>query len=286
MGIEKKSFYSVKGCNLKTNVKDVDESSRTVTGIYNSYNFLDSDGDVLLPGCAKVSIKQRGPASKAVAKIKHALNHDLTQLPGKLMLLEERMVDGVMGIYFETRMTDTQLGNDTLKNYLAGIYDNHSIGFQYMQMEWIERDAKGWDKIINQLINPEEAEGKNYVFAIKEINLFEGSTVAFGANSLTPFLGMAKSANKEAIKFALFERMNKLESTLKGGSQSDDMMHLFELQVLQIKQLMEEMCERMVVGGDGKKEEMIVQVEKEKEEEIKEEKQLYSQGLVDKFSLE
>jgi HK97 family phage prohead protease len=239
----KHSHYSVKPCgSLQAAVKDVDNTTRTVTGFYNTCNFLDSDRDVLLPGAAKKSIKERGPKSSAVAKIKHALDHDLTRLPGKIVTLEERTIDGMTGIYFETRMADTTLGNDTLKNYLEKIYDNHSIGFQYLQMEMVERDAKGWDKLYGQLLNPEEADKTNMMWAVKEIALYEGSTVAFGANQLTPFLGV-KSGNKEALKIALFDRMDKLNKSLKSGTQSDDMMHCFELQVLQIKQMLEEIME-------------------------------------------
>jgi HK97 family phage prohead protease len=243
MKATKHSHYSVKPCgSIQAAIKDVDTETRTVTGFFNTFHFLDSDRDVLLPGAAKKSIKERGPKSQAVAKIKHAMDHDLTRLPGKIVTLEEREIDGIKGIYFETRMADTTLGNDTLKNYLEKIYDNHSIGFQYLQMEMVERDAKGWDKLVGQLINPEEAEKVNIMWAVKEIALFEGSTVAFGANQLTPFLGV-KSGNKEALKLALFDRMEKLTKALRNGTQSDETMETFELQVLQMKQMLDEIVE-------------------------------------------
>jgi len=248
----KHSHYSVKANGqLAAAIKDVDSSTRTVTGFYNTYNFLDSDRDVLMPGAAKKSIRERGPKSSAVAKIKHAMNHDLTQLPGKITLLEEREVDGMTGIYFETRMADTTLGNDVLKNYLERIYDNHSIGFHYLQMEKVERDENGWDKLYGQLINPEEADKINDMWVVKEIALYEGSTVAFGSNQLTPFFGI-KSANKEALKIALFDRMDKLNKTLRTGSQSEDMMQTFELQILQLKQIIEELTEGFEFKTPGK----------------------------------
>jgi len=239
----KTSHYSIKSCGqIKASIKDVDTEGRIVTGFFNTFNFLDSDLDVLLPGCAKRSINASGPKSKATAKIKHCLNHDLTCMPGKLLVLEEKNVDGVSGIYFESKMSDTTLGNDTLKNYLEGIYDNHSIGFQYLQMDMYERDAKGWDKIVGALINPEEAEGKNVIFTVKEIALWEGSTLAFGANMLTPFLGV-KGDNKEALKLAIFDRLMKLEKTVRQGTQSDDMMKTFEIQILQMKQVIEDLTD-------------------------------------------
>ncbi len=244
---EKKNIaYQVKACGqMKAAIKDVDTSGRIVTGFYNTYNFLDSDNDILLPGAAKKSIKERGPDSDATAKIKHALNHNLTTLPGKILVLKESEVDGVSGIYFETKMADTTLGNDTLKNYLEGIYDNHSIGFQYKQIEMLERGATAWNKVVQNLINPDMLEGKDYIFAVKEIALFEGSTVAFGANSLTPFMGV-KSGNKESYLLSLHSRIDNLTKTLKSGTQSDEMMNTFELQVLQLKQVMTELTEQFV----------------------------------------
>ena len=97
MNVIKSKYYSVKSSQVKA-IVDVSTSGRTVTGFYNAYNFIDSDGDVLIQGSAKKSIKERGPKSNAVAKIKHALNHDLTQLPGKIVNLEEKTVNGITGI--------------------------------------------------------------------------------------------------------------------------------------------------------------------------------------------
>lgn len=237
--IKKNQEYAVKSTGVAS-IKDVDSVGRTVSGFFNTYNFYDSDMDVLLLGSAKKTIKERGPASKAVAKIKHALNHDLTTLPGKIKVLEEREIGGVSGIYFETKMADTTLGNDTLKNYLEGIYDNHSIGFRYGQVEMIERDAKDWNKYFDMIINQKDV--GDIMFIVKEIELYEGSTVAFGANKLTPYLGV-KSGNKDSLRIALNDRINKISRTLKNGTQSDDMMSVLEVQMFQLKQMINELTE-------------------------------------------
>lgn len=244
MSTNKSQYYSVKPCHIKASIQNVDTIGRVVTGFYNCFNFVDSEGDVLIPGCSKKSIKERGPNSQATAKIKHALHHDLTQLPGKIVTLEERTIGGISGIYFETKMADTTIGNDTLKNYLEGIYDNHSIGFQYVQVEHIEKGAKAWDKYVSQLINPEDAEDVLHI--VKEIMLYEGSTVAFGSNSLTPFLGV-KSNNKDSLKLALIDRISKLETTLRNGTQSDEMMKTFEIQSLQLKEMVAELTDALTL---------------------------------------
>lgn len=236
---KKANSYAVK--SAAANIIDVSTSSRVVTGFFNSYNFFDSDQDVLILGAAKKSIEERGPMSNAVAKIKHALNHDLTTLVGKLQVLEEKTVNGITGIYFESKIANTTLGNDTLINYKEGVYDNHSIGFKYNQIDRIEREknAVQWNNILSHLINPQDAEKYGFLYLVKEINLYEGSTVAFGANTLTPFLGV-KSGNKESMTLALVSKLNQLESTVKNGAQSDEMMNTFELQIKQFKQILKE----------------------------------------------
>jgi phage head maturation protease len=290
----KPSHFAVKQCDLKASIQDVDLASRMVTGFYNTYNFLDYDGDVLLPGCAKRSIKNNGPKSSAVAKIKHALNHDLTELPGKILVLDERTINikgvgPVDGIYFETLMADTECGNDTLKNYQAEIYDNHSIGFRYImdKLTMIERESKAaWDRVVGQLINPEAADERVYLWTVGEIKLFEGSTVAFGANSLTPFLGMGKSMSKESVMFDIQTRIGKLENALKCGTQTDDTMMSFEIQTLQLKQMIEDISEFVVIDADA--ETTLMRKQKEREAELKAQGKKTISALtldVSKFSL-
>lgn len=238
-GKNSNDFYDVKSniTDAKFAIKDVDMGSRIVTGFYNAYNFLDHASDVLLDGVCKRSIRERGPKAQSVPKIKHALHHDLTQLPGKILTLEEKEVDGISGLYFETEMMDTTLGNDTLKNYIGEVYDNHSIGYRVVDYKFIERiNEKAWNDAVSKLINPKAADGLQYMYLIKEIQLWEGSTVSFGCNELTPFLGM-KSEKPEVFILNVMNRILAIEKTLKSGTQSDDMMSTLELQLMQMKQV-------------------------------------------------
>ncbi len=229
--------YAIKSVGAK--VQDVDLTKRIVTGFYNSFNFFDSDKDVLRIGSTAKSIADRGPASNATARIKHLLHHDWKLLPGKVKLLEERKVGGITGVYFETKMSETQDGTDTLINYQEEIYDNHSIGFCYVSGIWVEKGSKDWDIHIQTLLNPEEAEKSDEMYLWDEIKMFEGSTVAFGANSLTPYLGV-KSQNKASLAIKIQDRITNLGRQLKGGTQSDDMMQSFEMELLQLKQCIQE----------------------------------------------
>lgn len=243
------SHYPVKSCGNELQVKDVDTSKRTVRFVANTYYWLDSDMDILVDGAAKRSIDHRGPLSNAVAKIKHQADHSLSvdKMIGKPTLIEELKSEGKTELIFESKIPQTTAGNDHLIKYQEGLYDNHSIGFRYKDLAYASRDSSNEDKrnrfnkYIGTIINPEKALEYGWFWIIKEIELFEASTVSFGANSLTPFLG-AKSDSKESMLLGLNNRLDALDLHLRNGKSSDDAMKDFELQVLQIKQIMSDIA--------------------------------------------
>lgn len=228
--------YAVK-TNLTT-YKELHEDERIIKAVVNTYNYFDLDFDVLRMGASAKSIEQRGAKSNAPDKILHALFHDLTRLPGKSIVESERVVNGHEVLYAESRLADTIEGEETLIKYKDEIYNQHSIGFRFVQLEFIEQEADGWDKFISTLINPEDAEKVGFGFNVTEINLFEWSTVAFGANKLTPFLG-TKTLNK---KIQLQNIYVKMDALIKKAKRQDiKNKKIFELQLSQLKQMILEL---------------------------------------------
>lgn len=243
---------------LSLTVKDVDTRKRTIKAVGNTYNHLDSQLDVLQMGAAKNSIKLNGPgAPKDTAKIKHALFHDLTMLPGKITYLNEEDVningEKVQALVFESKLSDTQLGNDTLTNYLDGIYDNHSIGFKYMKVKAFDPKAHGnsvegkeWAEFKQTIRNADEYEElaksnwDSRVLRVDEIKLFEISTVPFGANPLTPYM-TNKSITPDILRLHYNNRLKKLNETIKKGTQSDDMMFVIKAQIDQLESIHEQL---------------------------------------------
>jgi len=239
------AYYQVKSIQSSLSVKDVDMSKRIVTGIYSTMLFMDSDFDVLMPGSFDKSMGERGPQSNATAKIKHAMFHDLTQLPGKIQLLEEREMEGRTVQYFETKMDQSTLGNDTLIKYQEEVYDNHSFGFQYVngKLELIERGHNDFERIVAMTLNPEAIEEAGFFWKVDEVNEFEGSTVSFGANELTEFLGVKSKdgvINYDAYALKLNERIDRLNGLMKNGKLSDDGFSILDLEISQIKQIFAE----------------------------------------------
>lgn len=236
--------FAVKSIENQMSVKDVDMSKRTVTGIYNTMLYFDSDQDIIMPGAFNKSIAERGPDSSAPAKIKHALFHDINKLPGKIQVLEQREIDGKTVEYFETKMSTSTDGNDTLIKYQDEIYDQHSIGFRYIndKIKYVERGDEEYEKTLAMIINPDDVEKFGYFFKVDEVMQFEGSTVAFGANQLSAYLGV-KSTDVPALLMKLNEKLDKLESVMKNGNLSDDGFSKLNLEIRQIKQIFVETLE-------------------------------------------
>jgi hypothetical protein len=249
IALKKGQPYSVKGTAGNLAVKDVDFSSRIVTGMFNTAYWFDTDMDIILPGANTKSINERGPLSSATQKIKHLSNHQwlIEKMPGKIVTLEEKEVEingmKVHGTYFETRMSETEIGRDTLIKYHEGIYDQHSEGFQYVEGEYIDADMKDeWSKYKALVLNPEDMEKAGYAFLWKQLRMFEGSTVPFGANSLTPCLGL-KSVTPEALSLKLMDRIDALERQLRNGTLTDASMQECQMQCAQLKQLIKEFAD-------------------------------------------
>lgn len=184
-------------------VKDIDTKSRTVTGYFAQFGFVDSDGDMIMEKAFDKSIKENGVNGKN--RIMHLYQHD-TKLPlGKPHVLKE----DEYGLYFESKIAETSYGNDVLKLYEAGIINEHSIGFQTVR----NTAQSGYNQI-------------------DEVKLFEGSTVTFGANENTPFMGFKSMSKKQTV-----EHIKKMTKAVRSGTFTDETFHLLEIQLKQLEQI-------------------------------------------------
>lgn len=229
-------------------VQDVDTSKRLVKFVYNTPMYLDSDLDVIMLGAGKKSYKERGPESQSTAKIKPLKDHNMNLVDGKFTFLGEEEITFAGKTFIAAtaikKLSSSTLGNDQLIDYQEGNIDNHSFGFIYEKIKMVERKGAGhndeWDRIVGASLNPKAFDQLSYFFKVSEYQMFEASSVAFGANSLTPYLGV-KSGNKEGIKLKLIDRLTRLQKSLSSGHQSDDHLETFELHIRQIKQMIHEL---------------------------------------------
>lgn len=257
--------YAVKSSGgIDLQVKDVDLNKRIVQFIANTYYYLDSDYDIIIKGAANKSIAERGPNSQAVAKIKHLRDHKMSvnEMVGKIVEAEEKTINGLYSLTVSTKIPKTTKGDDDLIQYQEEIYDNHSIGFVYEKLALAVRDDEDEDRrnrfneFYPQIINPEKADESGFFWIIKEFNWFEVSTVTFGSNSLTPYLG-SKTRNPDSLLLELNKRQDLLLSHMRNGQSSDETMKLIELESRQIKQIMSDVVKNKPSIKDTLKEPLI-----------------------------
>jgi len=151
---------------------EVIQKRRMVSGYFSVFDVIDSDQDIIRKGAYERSIADRGVLSSSNRKIKYLHQHNIFEHAGKLIELKE----DDFGLYFEGQLENTPIGDIILERYMNETYREHSIGFKYV------KDHCEWTTI-------GEGEKQEEVFECKELNLFEGSVVTFGANPHTFFAG-------------------------------------------------------------------------------------------------
>jgi HK97 family phage prohead protease len=170
--MDKQLIYKSFGDEEKSSVLDVDDKSRRVKNVFNKTGVKDSDNDVIEKTAFNNSISQRGPQGKNL--IFHLADH-MASLKSTIGKFSELYMEGdnLVGV---TIIPKTTLGNDVLELYKTGVINQHSIGFNTVQKETMHQD------------DPEKRFN-----IIKEVKLWEGSSVVWGANEWTPSLSVVKS---------------------------------------------------------------------------------------------
>lgn len=200
-------------------LKDVDTTGRTICGYFASFNTKDSDGDMFAPGCFAKSLNENK------ARIMHLLQHNTLQPIGRPNVLKE----DDHGLYFETPVANTTLGNDVLQLYMDGVYKEHSVGFEMI-------NATSGNHSDDTPVN-----------IIKEAKLWEGSTVTWGANQNTPFTGLKSESPFSGLGQGLLaqnildealERSTLIYKQLHRGSLHDDTYTLLEIELKQLQALL------------------------------------------------
>lgn len=203
--------------SIVAKVGDVDVKGQRVAGWFSVFGNVDHDGDILMPGAFTKTIAERGP--KGTNQIPHLLQHETDKPLGKPDVLEERD----FGAYFETPIIDTEYGIDTIKFYAAGVYNEHSFGFQTLNARDVVKDGETVREIL-------------------EVKLWEISTVTFGANDMTHFAGF-KSLNKSDKIDNLLKRMESLTRAITDYKLSKQGQEYIQIQFIQIGDLLKSLKE-------------------------------------------
>jgi uncharacterized protein len=183
-------------------ITNIDTKARTVEGYFSVFGVVDSDGDMIMPGAYTKTLKENG------SRIKHLWQHD----PRYPLARPELKEDGY-GLKFRSVISDTTFGRDAIKLYEDGVIDEHSVGFQTIKQQ--KRDQHN---------------------EMTELRLWEGSSVTWGANSLSRG-GMAKSMGAIG-KEEIIKRMDAVYKALRHGRyESEEIFEQLDIYHQQLKQL-------------------------------------------------
>jgi len=201
-----------KGNKVSKNVYSNGEDTLQRTIIGNTYNWLDSHGDIHVKGCFAKSIKERQD------KIFHLADHEfkITAKVGQpLKIYEDEVSWKELGINRDGDTTALFMDSEIRKSMNAQIFeeyksdaiDQHSVGMVYVKMDLAVNDEeypeeyKVWNDIISFVANKEDAEELGYAWIVREAKLVEISCVLAGSNILTPTLSQEiKNINTEGVE--------------------------------------------------------------------------------------
>ena len=201
--------------NTKTlhGIKDMDSDKRQVAVYLSKFDNIDSDGDVIRRGAFSKSLQERGVYSQSNRKIAFLRHHDWQQPIGKWLTLQE----DEFGLFGVAQMGNSTIANDAWEDYKMEIIREHSIGFQYIV-----------DKI--KYVEDATAQGGGY-FDIKEVNLFEGSAVTFGANENTPVIEVKSAEDKTKKMVDIASDIERCVKSLTTGDYSDERGYALEMRL-------------------------------------------------------
>jgi HK97 family phage prohead protease len=195
-------------------VMDVDTAQRRVKTVWARCGNVDLDNDIIVPEAFTKTIRERGPMGKNLiwSLVDHCAEMDSVIGKPEQLYIENDMLIAI------TPIVETEMGEDVIKMYDAGLINQHSIGFS----------------TINSSVD------KKGIRTITELKLYEGSAVLWAANPETPTLDVKSEDRKNNLN----DRLEKLLKAFKGGRFTDE---TFALMEIEIKRIQSEILEIEVV---------------------------------------
>ena len=206
-------------------IEDVDDVKGIVTGYFSAFNNIDSDGDVIVSGSYKKTVAENGPQGRN--RIIHLLQHNpLMPLAKPMELMED-----AKGLRFTSKITETSYGKDVIKLYKEGVFNEHSVGFEIVKSD----NKAGYREI-------------------REIKLWEGSTVTWGANANTPIESM-KSWDKPKTE----DMIAKFCGILRNGNLTDESMIQLEIGLKQIQEHLKALDNNSVLAVESDASQFVIE---------------------------
>jgi len=206
--------------NIGSDIIDVDSEKRTIVAYVSKFGNIDLDGDMMMPGCYRKSIVERGKSG--TNELFHLSNH---RRQPEYVLSKPTFEEDSFGLKMTSTILDTTHGSDIIKAYNEGIINQHSVMFTVPNAKWRSIDN-----------------GQNSYTEIQEAKLYEGSTVLWGANPDTPTLEV-KNLFKDVYQSDLskaFSHLSKLVKAFKTGKFTDEFFGVLDIEIKLIETMIHE----------------------------------------------
>jgi HK97 family phage prohead protease len=182
-------------------ITDLDDKGY-VKGYFSRFGNIDAHSHIIQKGAYAKTISEWGPKGKK--RIKFLLFHNSQMPAGSITELYE----DEYGLAFVAKFaTDTTTGRDAYGYYKEGIITEHSVGIDVIKYEIEEMQ-------------------KEIIDILKEVRMYEGSGVMWGANPDTP-----------TVSVKAFEQAAAIKGALKGGSFTDAEFLLLETRLNELNKL-------------------------------------------------
>jgi hypothetical protein len=176
----------------------IDPNKLKVVAVINTTNWLDSHGDVHIPGIWKKSLSDNKKVGFYLLKshgreFEDVIGDGLKGLTKKLSWSELGVdIPGITEALIFDGIIEKDRNEYMFEQYSKKRVKKHSVGMRYIKMVTCINDddypvqKENWDKYIQVVANRDEAEADGYFWAILEAQIIEGSAVLFGSNPITP----------------------------------------------------------------------------------------------------
>jgi hypothetical protein len=178
----------------------IDPTRLKVVVVINATNWLDSHGDVHIPGLWKKSLSDNKRTGFYLLNshrrdfedvIAEGCSGFTKQLSWKELNLD---IPGVTEALIFDGIVEEQRNEYMFGQYQRGYVKKHSVGMRYIKLVTCINDddypvqKENWDKYIEMVANRDEAEAEGYFWAVLEAQVVEGSAVVFASCDVTPTL--------------------------------------------------------------------------------------------------
>jgi hypothetical protein len=173
----------------------------TVICVINTTNWLDSHGDVHMPGLWNKSLKDNKTQL-------HLQEHEMAfvaVISDESKGYTEKLTWKELGLNLPG-VTEALIFATPLKGrnpymeeqYRKGFVKNHSVGMRYVVIklcvnepddEYFKDEYANWVQYAGEVVNIADAEKQGYFWAVLEAKVVEGSAVVKGSNIITPTMG-------------------------------------------------------------------------------------------------